>query len=110
MYTGLEYSNSGVQTIRGTYILWALLGMIDVNGGMLMQNCKPGKRIVPFEAKTVDVSRIGAKEFPLFDELTGASQFVKFPEAVLEGDPYPIKGLLNIGSSITTSYPSVVKV
>jgi len=109
MYTGLEYSNSGVQTIRGTYILWALLGMIDVPGGMLLQNSKPGKRIVPFEAKTVDVSRIGAKEYPLFNELTGASQFVKFPEAVLEGDPYPLKGLLNIGSSITTSYPSVEK-
>ena len=105
-YTGLEYSNSGVQTIRGTYILWALLGMIDVPGGMLLQNSKPGKRIVPFEAKTVDVPRIGAREYPLFNELTGASQFVKFPEAVLEGDPYPLKGLLNIGSSITTSYPS----
>ena len=34
---------------------------------------------------------------------------MKFPEAVLEGDPYPIKGLLNIGSSITTSYPGVEK-
>ena len=108
-YTGLEYSNSGVQSIRGTYILWALLGMIDVPGGMLLQNSKPGKRIVPFEAKEVDVSRIGAREYPLYDELIGASQFVKFPEAVLEGNPYPIKGLLNIGASITTSYPSTAK-
>ena len=109
MYTGLEYSNSGVQTIRGTYILWALIGRIDVPGGMLLDNNKPSKRMDPFEEKAVDVPRIGAREYPLFNKLVGASQFVKFPEAVLDGDPYPIKGLLNIGSSITTSYPSVEK-
>lgn len=109
MYTGLEYSNSGVQTIRGTYILWALLGWIDVPGGMLLQQGKPGKRMVPFATKAIDIPRIGAKEYPLFDKLIGNSQFVKFPEAVLEGDPYPMKGLLNIGASISTSYPSTAR-
>lgn len=32
MYTGLEYSNSGVQTIRAIYTIWALLGKLDKPG------------------------------------------------------------------------------
>ena len=30
MYTGLEYSDSGVQAIRAVFILWALAGQLDV--------------------------------------------------------------------------------
>ena len=35
MYTGLEYSNSGVQTIRAIYTIWALLGKLDVPGSFV---------------------------------------------------------------------------
>ena len=33
MYSGLEYSDSGVQAIRATMVLWALAGQLDVPGG-----------------------------------------------------------------------------
>jgi anaerobic selenocysteine-containing dehydrogenase len=33
MYTGLEYGNSGVQSIRASLVLWALAGQLDVPGG-----------------------------------------------------------------------------
>ena len=33
MYSGLEYSESGVQAIRATQVLWALAGQLDVPGG-----------------------------------------------------------------------------
>ena len=33
MYSGLEYSDSGVQAIRATQVLWALAGQLDVPGG-----------------------------------------------------------------------------
>ena len=33
-YTGLEYTNSGVQNIRALYILWAITGHLDVPGGL----------------------------------------------------------------------------
>ena len=34
MYTGLEYSNSGVQAIRAVHTLFALAGQLDVPGGV----------------------------------------------------------------------------
>jgi len=33
MYTGLEYTKSGVQNIRAVMVLWALAGQLDVEGG-----------------------------------------------------------------------------
>jgi anaerobic selenocysteine-containing dehydrogenase len=37
MYTGLEYSDSGVQAIRAVFTLWALAGQLDVPGGLCIR-------------------------------------------------------------------------
>ena len=34
MYTGFEYSNSGVQAIRAVLTLFALAGQLDIPGGI----------------------------------------------------------------------------
>jgi len=104
-YTGLEYSNSGVQTIRAVFILWALTGNLDVPGGLYINPAPP-----PTLEKTPvewpkGVPAIGAREYPVFHQLTGLAQFMEFPRAVLQEDPYPVKALLNFGASILTSYP-----
>lgn len=52
------------------------------------------------------VRAIGEREFPLFHKLIHHAQFMAFPKAVLEGDPYYIKGLLNIGAAISNNYPN----
>lgn len=105
-YTGLEYTNSGVQNIRSAYILWALTGNVDVPGGLYLQ--EESENPMPMIDKRPNhVRPIGAKEYPVFDELTGNAQFMEFPKAVLQGDPYKIRGLINIGSSILTSYPEL---
>src|SRR5208337_5579740 len=36
-YTGLEYTNSGVQNIRAVMTLWALSGNLDTPGGNLIK-------------------------------------------------------------------------
>ncbi len=104
-YTGLEYTNSGVQNIRAVYLLWALAGHLDVPGGLLIvPPAKPFKK--PPEGKLPNGTKpIGSAEYPLFCELVGDAQFMAFPKAVLEGKPYPAKGLLINGSSTLTSYP-----
>ena len=38
MYSGLEYSDSGVQAIRATFVLWAMAGQLDVPGGALFRH------------------------------------------------------------------------
>jgi len=40
MYSGLEYSDSGVQAIRAALVLWALAGQLDVPGGRCFRCAK----------------------------------------------------------------------
>jgi anaerobic selenocysteine-containing dehydrogenase len=104
-YTGLEYTNSGVQNIRAAYLLWALAGHLDVPGGLLITPV-PRPPLQRVEMPVPDgVLPIGAREYPLFYELTGSAQYLELPKAVLHDDPYPVRGLLINGSSTLTSYP-----
>lgn len=106
-YTGLEYSNSGTQAIRALYSIWILMGRIDRIGGLLIDDSKKFKNINRYaNDNKVRVKALGESEYPLFHYLTGSAHFMHFPKAVLEGEPYRVKGLLNIGSSIITSYPN----
>ena len=43
MYTGLEYSNSGVQNIRAVLSLWAITDNIDVPGGLVFRPRNPAR-------------------------------------------------------------------
>ena len=104
-YTGLEYTNSGVQNIRALYILWAITGHIDVPGGLYIT----GPANLPIQreefARPAGIKAIGAAAYPMFHKLTGCAHYMEFPRAVLTETPYPVKGLLINGSSTLTSYP-----
>jgi anaerobic selenocysteine-containing dehydrogenase len=106
MYTGLEYTNSGVQNIRAALCLWAITGNIDVPGGLVFRPRNP----VRFNRVNLDppegVKPIGADKYPLFCDLLKSAQFMEAPRAILEGDPYPLKGLIVVGSSLLTSLPN----
>lgn len=48
---------------------------------------------------------IGSKEYPFFYRMTGQGQFSELPKAVLEDDPYPVRGLLIVAASPALTYP-----
>ena len=104
-YTGLEYTNSGVQNIRAVFLLWAIAGHLDVPGGLLIAPRAPSYRSSARVKAPEGAAPIGGDKYPLFRELVGSAQFMEFPAAVLEGKPYPVKGLIIHGSSTFTSYP-----
>lgn len=107
MYSGLEYSDGGVQAIRATQILWALAGQLDVPGGRVFKmdsNSFPINKsgLIP----NPDVSKaIGRDRFPVYSQYRGESHAISLPEAVLQGRPYPIKSLIVVGGSIVTAWP-----
>ncbi|MDR3568653.1 MAG: molybdopterin-dependent oxidoreductase [Syntrophobacteraceae bacterium] len=105
MYTGLEYSNCGVQTIRAVLCLWAITGNLDVSGAMMFRPRSP----VKFGRVKLDpppnVKPIGADRYPYFCDLLKSAQFLEAPRAILESDPYPVKALLILGASVLTSLP-----
>ncbi len=107
MYTGLEYTNSGVQNIRATFILWALSGQMDVPGGKcfsMPENMFKVNRdgLLP----NPDMSKaLGRDRFPVYSEYRGESHAISLPESVLESKPYKIRSLIIHGGSIVTAWP-----
>ncbi|MFZ5584573.1 MAG: aminotransferase class V-fold PLP-dependent enzyme [Thermodesulfobacteriota bacterium] len=107
MYTGLEYSDSGVQAIRATIALWALAGQLDVPGGRcfaMPQNTFPINR-AGLVANPNPAKALGRDSFPVYTLYREESHANCLPQAVLKGEPYPIKGLIVLGGSICTAWP-----
>jgi len=106
LHTGLEYTNSGVQNMRAVLTLWALTGNLDRPGGLVFRMRQTSllqrNKIAPPKGRPA----IGADRYPLFCDLNLSGHFMEMPRAILHGDPYPVKGLIILGSSILTSYPN----
>ena len=107
MYTGLEYSNSGIQAIRAVLTLFALAGHLDVPGGIgfAMRNSH-----FPINRDGIlsnpDLSRAVARDrFPIYSRYRGESHAIGLVESVLQESPYPIRGLIIHGASLLTSWP-----
>jgi len=107
MYTGLEYSESGVQAIRATMVLWALAGQLDVPGGRcfgMKDNYFPINRRELVENPDIGKT-LGRSHFPIYSHYRKESHPMALPDAVLRGTPYPVRSLIILGSSIITSWP-----
>jgi cysteine desulfurase NifS len=107
MYSGLEYSDSGVQAIRAAMTLWALAGQLDVPGGRcftMRENQFPMNR--DGHLPNPDVKKaLGRDRFPVYSAYRGESHAICLPDAVLHGKPYPIRSLIIEGGSIITAWP-----
>ena len=107
MYSGLEYSDSGVQAIRATHVLWALAGQLDVPGGrcfLMKENIFPINR--EGHVANPDIgSALGRDRFPVYSMYRGESHAIALPDAVLKGRPYPIRSLIILGGSLITAWP-----
>jgi len=107
MYTGLEYSNSGIQAIRAVLTLFALGGQLDVPGGIglaMLDTHFPINRSCNVE--NPDLGRAVARDrFPIYSNYRGESHASGLVRSVLHGDPYSIRGLIVHGASLLTSWP-----
>ena len=107
MYTGLEYSNSGVQAIRAVLTLFALAGQLDVPGGIglaMLNSHFPINRAGNQENPDLDRA-VARTKFPIYSDYRGESHASGLVTSVLEGDPYRIRGLIIHGASLLTSWP-----
>lgn len=107
MYTGLEYSNSGIQAIRAVHTLFALAGQLDVPGGMglaMLDTHFPINRSCNQPNPDVTTA-VGFDKFPLYSKYRGEGHASSLVDAVLHADPYAIRALIIHGASILTSWP-----
>ena len=109
MYTGLEYTKSGVQNIRAVMVLWALAGQLDVEGGRCFARrenrinlCKNRQIETPGFEKS-----IANGKFPVYSLYCGGEPHASLlPKSIIDGDPYKIRALLIYGASLITSWPN----
>ncbi len=107
MYTGLEYSNTGVQSARAVLTLFALAGQLDVPGGidLSMQGSRfPINRFANQANPAIDLA-VARDRFPIYSDYRGESHAIGLVDSVLKGDPYRIRALIIHGSSLLTSWP-----
>ncbi|MFQ5511843.1 MAG: IscS subfamily cysteine desulfurase [Candidatus Krumholzibacteriia bacterium] len=107
MYTGLEYSNSGVQAIRAVHTLFALAGQLDVPGGVglaMLDSHFPINRACNQENPALDRA-VARDRFPVYSQYRGESHASGLLDAVRRGEPYRIRGLIVHGASLLTSWP-----
>jgi anaerobic selenocysteine-containing dehydrogenase len=106
-YTGLEYSNSGVQAIRAVWTLQAIAGHLDAPGGKLFNTpLQTRLRRLLTDPPVNAPEPIGAAEFPLYHEVRKEAHALLLPRAILESHPYPVRGLIISGASVITAWPN----
>jgi anaerobic selenocysteine-containing dehydrogenase len=106
MWNGIGQHTNATQTSRAVATLYALLGNFDQPGGndvipKAPVNAVQGKE---FLSKEMAAQRIGRAEKPLGPPATtGNCAAYDVFTAILDGRPYPVKGLLNFGSNTVMS-------
>ncbi|MGA2160364.1 MAG: IscS subfamily cysteine desulfurase [Dehalococcoidia bacterium] len=107
MYTGLEYSNSGVQSARAVLTLFALSNHLDIPGGIglaMLNTDFPINRSCNLENPNLDLA-VARQAFPIYSNYRGESHAIGLVSSVLKGEPYRIRSLIVDGASLLTSWP-----
>ncbi|WP_430727126.1 molybdopterin-containing oxidoreductase family protein [Variibacter gotjawalensis] len=113
---GIDAASNGVQTFRAYECLIGISGNVDRIGGNRRSKKPPGFRTyfdILFDSAfrlpaDVEEQRIGAAKFPLWSGPLGFQMACHNPsviEAILTGNPYPIKALYMSGVNIAVTYP-----
>jgi anaerobic selenocysteine-containing dehydrogenase len=111
LYPGIavELHTNGFQAVRAISILQAITGNLDVAGGSLFI---PEIKLAPVRLEKEYYNgkpAVGQQEFPLFHKFTGHAQANIYSTAILEGKPYPLKGMIVAGSNPILSWPDAGK-
>lgn len=105
----LELSTNGFQALRAVAILQAVTGNLDVPGGALFLD-EASLSDLRLLSGTGRRPAIGADDYPLFHAASGHAQANLYARAIIEGKPYPLKGLLVAGSNPVLTWPNAKRV
>lgn len=104
----LDQHVNGLQNSRALAILFAITGNVDRAGGMVTTS---RVHISPIRMpERMDGKPLGVDKFPLFYEIFGRSfgegQSMELADTILNGDPYPIVGLIVVASNPVVTWPN----
>ncbi len=108
---GLEHHVRGTENLRSIACIGALLGSIDRVGGSRWPDSFPLARLTLYQENPLDdLNPIGAREYPLLYEFNQECHTLTGIDAMLTGQPYPVRGLLLTAANPLLSNPRSDKV
>jgi anaerobic selenocysteine-containing dehydrogenase len=103
---GLEHHTNTFQTMRAVACLRALSGTLEAPGGNIFTELVKwsglkGKDLLPADKKPL---RLGS--YDLFTDMCSVIPFPAIVDAILSGEPYPLKGLFVMGGNPVATMPN----
>lgn len=104
-WTGVGQHSNATQTERCIATLYALLGSTDRPGGNLWLQPPPVNQLSPYSDLPQEqrAKALGLRELPLGPPRLGWVTARHFCRAVLEQDPYRVRGLVSFGNNMMVS-------
>jgi anaerobic selenocysteine-containing dehydrogenase len=103
-WSGHEQHANATQTARAMSLLYALTGCFDAPGGNVLWPAPPAASITGEDLKTTKAPTLGLAERPLGPARSGNVTTRELYRAILDGKPYPIRGLLGFGSNMLLAH------
>jgi anaerobic selenocysteine-containing dehydrogenase len=109
-WSGHEHHANTTETARSMALLYALTGCFDVSGGNVLLPAMPAAPVTGEELPAAKqmAAAIGMAERPLGPARLNSVSGRDFYRAVLEGTPYPMRGLIGFGSNMLLAYADPV--
>ncbi|MHC4661985.1 MAG: molybdopterin-containing oxidoreductase family protein [Planctomycetota bacterium] len=102
----LEHHSNAVQTIRAIAALQAIIGSLDIEGGVYSKRSLPLRRINIREALPPDKIPLGEGAYPLFHELSPGTHANTLARQMVSGKPYPIMAMIVTAGNPALTFPN----
>lgn len=104
----LDHCINGVQNSRAVSILIAITGNLDVSGGNTYNYPLP-QASLRVKGRVKVEEAVGA-DYPIFTKFVGETTAMPVPDAILTGQPYPVKALIVQACNPVLTWPNTGKV
>ncbi len=105
-WSGHEHHANTTETARAIALLYALTGSFDQKGGNVLLPAVPSAAVTGEDLPAAKrlAPAIGVETRPLGPAKWNSVASGDFYRAVLEGDPYPMRGLVGFGSNLLLAF------
>ncbi|HUB16568.1 MAG TPA: molybdopterin-dependent oxidoreductase [Acetobacteraceae bacterium] len=105
-WSGHEQHANTTQTARAMSLLYALTGCFDASGGNVLFSAPAAGAVTGEELPAAKrmAPTLGQQDRPLGTALSGNVTTRDLYRAILEGQPYPVRGLLGFGSNMLLAH------
>jgi len=105
----MDHCTNGIQAIRAITTMIAITSNLDVPGGNILDPGGLAQTNLRLPDKVAGVPTIG-DDYPLYTQYIRETVLTHLLDGILDGKPYPVKGLIVVGSNCAVTWPDSIRV